>query len=143
MKEEDLPFVLGIEKLSFPNPWSEMTFKGEIHNYPISTPYVVAHKLQDKVIGYIIFWSIEEEVQINNIAIHPRYRRLGIAEEVLRQVLHQIKRSGMRFVTLEVRPSNFAALSLYNKLRFKFLGLSKNYYHNPVEHAYVMGKQLL
>lgn len=142
MKEGDLPYVLEIENLSFPNPWHEMTFKGEIYNGPISSAFVIVHKLQRKVIGYIILWHIKKQVQINNIAVHPKFRRLGIAEAVLKLVLNQIRMEGARFVTLEVRPSNFAARSLYSKLGFEVLGLRENYYHNPQENALVMCKNL-
>lgn len=142
MKEEDLPSVLEIEQLSFPNPWHEMTFRGEIHNYPISFPFVVVLGAQKRIIGYIVFWHVKDEVQINNIAIHPDFRRMGIAEAVLNQVLNKIQKEGARFVALEVRPSNFAARSLYKKLGFNVLRVKENYYSTPPEHALVMGKQL-
>jgi ribosomal-protein-alanine N-acetyltransferase len=139
MEERDLPSVLEIEKVSFPNPWHESTFKGEIQHRPISYPLVVVHMTLNKVIGYIIFWVIGEEVQINNIAVHPDFRRLGIGEQVLRQVIEQVKWGGANFVTLEVRPSNIGALLLYKKIGFKMLGVRKNYYTNPSEDAFVLG----
>jgi ribosomal-protein-alanine N-acetyltransferase len=139
MEERDLPSVLEIEKVSFPNPWHESTFKGEIQHRPISYPLVVVHMTLNKVIGYIIFWVIGEEVQINNIAVHTDFRRLGIGEQVLRQVIEQVKWGGANFVTLEVRPSNIGALLLYKKIGFKMLGVRKNYYTNPSEDAFVLG----
>jgi ribosomal-protein-alanine N-acetyltransferase len=142
MKEEDLPFVLDVESVSFPNPWHEMTFRGEIYNQPISSSLVIVYKPHSRVIGHLIFWRIKEQMQINNIAIHPDFRRMGIAEAVLRQVLSRIRAEGAKFVTLEVRPSNIAARSLYNKLGFAVLGIKDNYYHNPPEPALVMGKKL-
>jgi ribosomal-protein-alanine N-acetyltransferase len=45
-------------------------------------------------------------------------------------------------VTLEVRPSNAAARSLYEKLGFKVLWVRQNYYSNPREDALIMGKFL-
>jgi len=139
MEERDVPSVLEIEKVSFPNPWHESTFKGEIQHRPISYPLVIVHTTLNKVIGYIIFWVIGEEVQINNIAVHPDFRRLGIGEQVLRQVIEQVKWGGANFVTLEVRPSNIGALILYKKIGFKMLGVRKNYYTNPSEDAFVLG----
>ena len=142
MEEEDLPYVLEIENLSFPNPWHEVTFKGEINNRRISFPFVIVHRSQNKIIGYIIFWHIKEQVQINTIAVHPDFRRMGIGEFVLLQVLDQVHKDGAIFVTLEVRPSNLAARSLYYKLGFEVLGIRENYYSNPQEHAIIMGKSL-
>ncbi len=142
MKEGDLPYILEIENVSFPNPWHEMTFRGEICNQPISFPFAIVFKPQKKVIGYLVFWQIKERMQINNIAIHPDFRRMGIAEAVMQQVLSEIRRGGAKFVTLEVRPSNIAARTLYNKLGFDVLGIKENYYHDPPEPALVMGKKL-
>jgi ribosomal-protein-alanine N-acetyltransferase len=81
-------------------------------------------------------------MQINNIAIHPDFRRMGIAEAVMQKILSEIRTERTKFVTLEVRPSNIAARYLYNKLGFDVLGIKENYYHNPSEPALVMGKKL-
>jgi len=142
MEEEDIPFVYEIERLSFPNPWHESTFLGEIQNQPISFPFVIVHSQQKKVIGYIILWHIRDEVQINNIAIHPDFRRKGIGEAVMRKVLDQMAREKAKFVFLEVRPSNIAAFSLYRKLGFKVLGIRKDYYTHPREDALLLGLHL-
>lgn len=142
MEERDIPYVCAIERASFPNPWHETTFLGEIHNSPISFPYVIVHKVEKKIIGYFIFWRVKEEIQISNIAIHPDFRRMGIGEAVLRQVITQMIKGGAKFVSLEVRPSNFAALNLYKKMGFDIFGIKKDYYHNPKEHALIMGKRL-
>ncbi len=140
MEEGDLSAVLAIERLSYPNPWSEMTFRGEIHNKPVSFPYVIVHKDREKVIGYIIFWIIKERAQINNIALHPDFRRMGVAEAVLRQILDYMRKAGVEMVTLEVRPSNTAARSLYRKLGFELLWIREGYYHDPPEDALILGK---
>jgi ribosomal-protein-alanine N-acetyltransferase len=142
MEEEDLPSVCAIENLSFPSPWQETIFRGEIHNIPISYPYVMVHKTDQRLIGYVIYWKIREEVHINNIAVHPDFRRKGIAKYVLREILAKIKKEGVRFVTLEVRPSNKAALSLYRKLGFQAFGVRENYYLKPREDALILGKSL-
>jgi len=140
MEEEDVPFVVEIENLSYPNPWREMTFRGEIYNKPVSFPFVIVHKYQGKIIGYVIFWCMKNRAQINNIAVHPEFRRMGIPQAVMRQVMDQIKKAGADLVTLEVRPSNVAARSLYHKLGFEVLGIKQDYYHNPQEDALIMGK---
>ena len=142
MREVDLPEVLAIENSSFPNPWRETTFRGEILNQSISFPLVIVHSLQRKVIGYIIFWKVFEDVQINNIAVHPEFRRLGIGRVVLEYVIDQVRRDGAKFITLEVRPSNTAALTLYKKLGFKPISIRKGYYSNPNEDAFVLGLRL-
>jgi ribosomal-protein-alanine N-acetyltransferase len=139
MREEDLPQVRTIEIGSFSNPWSENTFRGEIQNTSVSFPLVVVLKPGERVIGYIIFWHIREDVQINNLAVHPEFRGRGIGEALMRHIIDRVKKNGATFITLEVRPSNTAAVTLYQKLGFEILGTRKNYYTNPDEDAYLMG----
>jgi ribosomal-protein-alanine N-acetyltransferase len=139
METRDLVSVLEIERQSFPNPWHESTFLGEIQHRPISFPMVIMHNTLNRVIGYIIFWVIGEEAQINNIAIHPDFRRMGIGEHVLKHMIGQVSSSGVKLITLEVRPSNAAALTLYRKIGFKMIGIRKGYYTNPPEDAFVLG----
>jgi ribosomal-protein-alanine N-acetyltransferase len=139
MKEDDLPAVRTIEALSFSNPWSDSTFLGEIQNTPVSFPLVVLRKPSDKVIGYIIYWHIREDVQVNNIAVHPDFRGKGIGEALMRHVIDRVRKNGATFMTLEVRLSNAAAVTLYKKLGFDILGTRKNYYTNPDEDAFLMG----
>lgn len=142
MREADLPEVLDIEQLCFSNPWSRDTFRGEIQNRAISFPLVIVHNEHRKIIGYIIFWQIGDEAQINNVAVHPQYQGQGFGELAMRYVLDRLKENGIHFVTLEVRVSNLPALKLYRKLGFNILGIRKDYYTKPVEDAYVMGLML-
>ena len=139
MRDADLPAVHEIETRSFSNPWSDATFRGEIQNKGISFPMVIVRPEDRRVAGYIIYWHIRDEVQINNFAVHPDLRWKGIGEAVLRLVLKEVRDKGAVFATLEVRVSNTAATRLYEKLDFKILGTRKGYYTNPVEDAYVMG----
>ena len=142
MVEQDLPSVIEIENISYPNPWQLSSFKGEIENRPISNPYVIIYRPLEKIIGYIIYWHIRNEVQISNIAISPEYRQLGVGEGVLRKILLEMRHKEAEFVFLEVRPSNLSARRLYEKLGFAILGLRKGYYRNPSEDAIIMGKSL-
>jgi ribosomal-protein-alanine N-acetyltransferase len=139
MKEVDLPSILAIEIQSFSNPWSESAFRGEIQNKGISFPMGIYREADQRLAGYIIYWQIGSEVQINNVAVHPEFRRKGLGEAALKLVLDQVKERGATFVTLEVRPSNTPALALYKKYGFEILGVRKDYYTHPDEDAYVMG----
>jgi ribosomal-protein-alanine N-acetyltransferase len=139
MKEDDLPEVRTIEALSFSNPWSDNTFRGEMQNTSVSFPMVVVQRPGERVIGYILYWHIQEDVQVNNIAVHPDLRGRGIGEALMRNTIERVRKNGATFVTLEVRPSNTTAVTLYKKLGFEVLGTRKNYYTNPNEDAYLMG----
>jgi ribosomal-protein-alanine N-acetyltransferase len=139
MREGDLPAVQAIEVLSFSNPWSDNTFRGEIQNTSISSPLVVVRRPAGEVVAYIVYWQIRDDVQINNVAVHPDHRGLGLGEAMLRYAIAKVRAAGAGFVTLEVRQSNTAAVTLYKKLGFEILGTRKNYYTKPDEDAHVMG----
>jgi ribosomal-protein-alanine N-acetyltransferase len=138
MQEVDLPAVRTVEALSFSNPWSDDTFRGEIQNTSISFPFVVVRRPGDEVVAYIVFWLIRDDVQVNNIAVHPDCRGLGIGEALMRFAVAKVRGEGAAFMTLEVRPSNTAAVTLYRKLGFEILGTRKNYYTKPDEDAFIM-----
>ena len=144
MREEDLPAVRAIEALSFSNPWSDNTFRGEIQNTSVSFPMVVVRRPGDRavadgeVVAYIIYWQIRDDVQVNNVAVHPDCRGLGLGEALMRYAIARVRESGATFMTLEVRQSNAPALTLYKKLGFDVMGTRKNYYTKPDEDAFVM-----
>ncbi|MFC2165590.1 ribosomal protein S18-alanine N-acetyltransferase [Acidobacteriota bacterium] len=142
MDEKDLPDVIAIENLSFPNPWRRSTFIGEIANRGMSFPFMIVHQLTGKNLGYIIYWKFNEEVQISNFAVHPDYRGYGLGKAVLRRLLDELIKEGVLYVFLEVRPSNYSARLLYEKMGFSVFGVRKDYYHDPPEDALVMGKSL-
>lgn len=138
MRESDLAAVRAIEALSFSNPWSDNTFRGEIQNTAVSFPMVVVRRPGETVVGYIVFWQIRDDVQVNNVAVHPDCRGLGLGEALMRYAIDRTREAGAAFMTLEVRQSNAPALALYKKLGFEVMGVRKNYYTKPDEDAYVM-----
>jgi len=174
MREADLPSVRVIEALSFSNPWSDDTFRGEMQNTSISSPMVVVRRPGDpvvaadplvpdgacdpvvadagvrvvadnpvvadgEVVAYIVYWQIRDDVQVNNVAVHPDHRGRGLGEAMMRYAIAKVRAAGAGFITLEVRQSNTAAVTLYKKLGFEILGARKNYYTRPDEDAHVMG----
>jgi len=148
MRESDLPAVRAIELLSFSNPWSDNTFRGEIQNTSVSFPMVVVRRpgnpvvADEEVVAYVIYWQIRDDVQVNNIAVHPDCRGLGLGESMTRYAIARARESGAVFMTLEVRQSNTPAVTLYRKLGFETMGVRKNYYTKPDEDAYVMALAL-
>lgn len=142
MTAPDLPEVLAIERVSFPNPWPESTFRGEIQNTGISSPLVAVEEGTGRVVGYLIYWKIVDEVQVNNIAVRPDARRRGVAEAIFRDVIAKLRAEGARLISLEVRISNAAARRLYEKLGFEAWGIRKGYYSNPEEDGLVLGLNL-
>lgn len=143
MRSSDLPAVLSIERQSFSHPWLESTFQGEIQNTGISHPIVLVAGPDRRVIGYVLYWLVGDEMQINNVAVHPEWRRRGVGERMLRAVMEDAKEAGARVAVLEVRASNAAARALYEtKLGFGFLAVREGYYTHPDEDAIVLALPL-
>jgi ribosomal-protein-alanine N-acetyltransferase len=99
---------------------------------------VVVRRPGEDVVGYVIYWQIRDDVQINNVAVHPDCRGLGLGEAMMRYVIDKSREAAATFMTLEVRQSNTAALTLYKRLGFEIMGTRKNYYTKPDEDACVM-----
>jgi ribosomal-protein-alanine N-acetyltransferase len=76
-----------------------------------------------------------------NVAVHPDFRRQGIAEELVNTLVDNLKKMGSRCLTLEVRASNDPAIALYQKLGFVQVGRRPNYYRNPKEDALILRKE--
>ncbi|GAB4411134.1 MAG: ribosomal protein S18-alanine N-acetyltransferase [Thermodesulfovibrionales bacterium] len=135
MLPQDIGSVIQIERMSFSTPWSETSFFTEIYK-----PYSIARValLDDTVVGYICIEHIMEEAHILNLAVHPDYRRMGIATTLIRNIIDELKARSCRYIYLEVRDSNYIAKRLYGGLGFKVEGIRKGYYTSPKEDAVVM-----
>jgi len=94
------------------------------------------------VVGYSGMWVILDEGHITNVAVHPEHRGKQIAESLLLELIKAGVVRGVRRVTLEVRPSNRAALNLYNRLGFVSAGRRKGYYSDTGEDAIIMWRHL-
>lgn len=135
MKEGDVSAVARIEKMSFSLAWSETSFFNETHK-PRALPKVAV--LNGSVVGYVCSDYVGDECHILNLAVHPDYRKQGIATALVEHILEQLKLHACRFLYLEVRASNYAARKLYQGFGFKIVGTRKNYYVAPVEDAVIM-----
>lgn len=138
MTPGDIPGVMEIEDRSFPTPWSESSFRHELLENPYASLFVIRAADAARVLGFACVWVIDEEMKINNIAIHPEHRGRGLGALLLRFLLDFAAAQGCREVTLEVRPSNVAALRLYVRAGFRAAGRRRNYYTDTREDALVM-----
>jgi ribosomal-protein-alanine N-acetyltransferase len=138
--EEDLDEVLEIENASFRSPWRREHFQFEIDENRWAVNRVV--RRGSCVLAYACVWQIDDELKINNIAVHPVHRRRGLGRWLLRRILADARRGGCRVARLEVRPSNRAALELYRDHGFSEIGRRKGYYRKEGEDAVVMEARL-
>ncbi|HBB30286.1 MAG TPA: ribosomal-protein-alanine N-acetyltransferase [Cyanobacteria bacterium UBA8803] len=93
---------------------------------------------QNLLVGLGCFWSILEEAHITILAVHPNYQRQGLGQLLLYALLRDAKRHQLEWATLEVKPSNQAALSLYQKFGFTEAGRRRRYYKDTGEDALIL-----
>lgn len=139
MVPADLNEVMAVERTSFRHPWSSNFFLEELQ---VACARSILAQVNDRIVGYILFWLLPEEIDVHNIAVHPGFRRQGIGQTLLRQVIEQAQRRDSSRVTLEVRVSNVAAQKLYESVGFVRQGLRKGYYSDDGEDALIMTLQL-
>jgi len=139
MVPADLDEVMAIERTSFRHPWSSNFFLEELQ---VACARSVLAQLNDKIVGYVLFWLLPETVDIHNIAVHTGFRRQRIGQALLRQVFEQARSRHLSRVTLEVRISNIAAQKLYESVGFLSQGLRKGYYSDDGEDAMIMALEL-
>jgi ribosomal-protein-alanine N-acetyltransferase len=94
----------------------------------------------DQLVGYIINSRYVDAWHVMNVAVHPDFRRRGIATRLLEALFERTKDDGRRGYTLEVRVTNTGAIDLYERLGFERRGLRRGYYTDNREDALVMWK---
>lgn len=130
----DIKGIAEIEKECFSEPWSENAIK-EAFDY--GTAFFVA-KSEGSVIGYVGVKKILDEADIANVAVTKNARKCGVGASLIKAVSNWAKEEGVKKVSLEVRMTNSAAISLYKKHNYKEVGRRKNFYRNPTEDALIL-----
>ena len=138
MRREHVPQVAALEKLCFNDPWSEQSVASELQND--LALWLVALS-DDEVVGYIGSQTAAGETDMMNVAVHPDYRRRGIAGILVESLIGELKCRGSCALSLEVRASNEPAKALYAKMGFREVGCRRNYYRNPKEDALILRKE--
>ena len=140
MTLDDLDEVLDIERESFRVPWTPDLFIREFEN-DLSRRRVLKNA-RGGVPAFLIFWQIVDEAHLMNVAVAPDLRGKGLGRLIMTHFIRECRESDVARVSLEVRRSNLAAISLYDALGFKAVGLRKNYYVDENEDAVLMDLEL-
>lgn len=138
MDDAHLLQVAQLETVCFHDPWSINSLRSELNN-PLSLWLVAMDG--DAVVGYVGSQSVLGWADMMNLAVAPEYRRRGVAETLIRELICLLKENQVTCLTLEVRVSNAPAISLYQKLEFIEVGRRPGYYHNPKEDALILRKE--
>jgi ribosomal-protein-alanine N-acetyltransferase len=124
MAEADLPAVVAVERASYQFPWSEGIFRDCLRvGY---TCRVV--ELAGEIIGHAILSVGAGEAHILNLCVREEFRCRGVGRRLLEHLLERGRVAGMAEAFLEVRPTNTAAIRLYQSMGFRQVGLRRGYY---------------
>jgi ribosomal-protein-alanine N-acetyltransferase len=124
MTHDDLDGVLAIESAAYSYPWNRKIFSDCL----IAGYLASVLDCEGESIGYSILSTAAAEAHILNLCVHPEWQRQGLGQQMLDHLLDYTRALGVERIFLEVRPSNDAAIQLYEKAGFKHLGLRKSYY---------------
>ena len=91
-----------------------------------------------QLVGFVGIWYMSDEAHIVSIGVIKTHRESGVGELLLISAIEQAILYGSKMITLEVRPSNKAAINLYKKHGLRERGLRKNYYSDNREDALIM-----
>ncbi|WP_072582390.1 ribosomal protein S18-alanine N-acetyltransferase [Polynucleobacter sp. MWH-Adler-W8] len=155
MQAADLDEVLKIESVSHIHPWTKGNFSDSLAAghwayciRPQVDQMVKGSYLDPAVLwAYCILFPAVDELHLLNITVSPHLRKLGLGQRMMAAIEGVAAQQKMPRIILEVRPTNLAAVSLYQKLGYEQIGVRKNYYPaNPEtgsrEDALVMAKSI-
>ncbi|PWM36612.1 MAG: ribosomal-protein-alanine N-acetyltransferase [Clostridiales bacterium] len=135
-RESDLQALHEIERACFGSQgWSEESLRALLQN-PLSDVLVL--ESDGRACGYAGMNSVLDEGYINDIAVLPEFRRRGFGQALLEGLIARAGERQLRFLTLEARESNRAALALYEKNGFLRAGIRRGFYAAPREDAILL-----
>lgn len=126
LRLSDVSEIAKIEKLCFSSEaWTEQMIAETV-----SEKNFIGFICEDdnKTVGYVMSTYSFDEADLLNVAVIADYRRRGIADALINELLTSLTEKGVKKIFLEVRRGNFNAVNLYKKNNFVKISERKNYY---------------
>jgi [ribosomal protein S18]-alanine N-acetyltransferase len=141
MTYNDLLYIAGIEQTSYAFPWSDGIFRDCIK----AGYFCRVAEVRRDVIGYALMSMGAGEAHVLNVCVRMDFRDHGIGRYFMNILAEHARASGCHDMFLEVRPSNPAAIHLYETLGYNRVGVRKGYYQATQgrEDAWVYKKELV
>lgn len=134
---ESMEPIISFDKLCFPTDcWKEEDWK-ELLEDKRAIYYALLD--DEKIIGdvFVYNWKGERDyIKIMNLAIHPDYRKQGLAHKLLNFVTEEMRKLEMMRFCGETRASNKAMQKVFEDCGYQLNAVEENYYDNPSECAY-------
>ena len=103
----------------------------------IALPWVIRSS-GGLIAGFLLAWSVADELHLLELASHPEHRRRGFARALLGALIAHAREHKKRLLLLEVRCSNQGAITLYESAGFQKTGVRRGYYSDTGEDAVEM-----
>ena len=126
--------IAGLEQECFADPWS----KDAVLESAESGVLFLLFEEKGEILGYAGMQIVLDEGYVTNVAVNRNHRKKGIGNALVKGLISAARERELSFVSLELRPSNTAAISLYSKLGFAEVGRRKNFYSHPTEDGLIM-----
>jgi ribosomal-protein-alanine N-acetyltransferase len=136
MRRDDIAAVHEIERLSFRTPWPSYAFEQELASNRLARYLVV--RIGERLVAFAGLWLMADEAHVTTFAVHPDWRRRGIAQRLMVALVELSLEIGAQRMTLEVRAGNEAAQALYRRFGFIDVGRRPRYYTDDNEDALIM-----
>ncbi|MBR5913311.1 MAG: ribosomal protein S18-alanine N-acetyltransferase [Selenomonadaceae bacterium] len=134
MKTGDAITVEEIENRSFKSAWSLLSF---VYEAKRDDSIAIVGEIDGQIVAYACVWISFDEADVANIAVDEPFRGQGIGTKLFEEIIRRVKLIGIKAMTLEVRPSNSAAIKLYENFGLHIVGRRKGYYEDG-EDALIM-----
>lgn len=138
-REELLPQIQMLEQRSFTVPWTEAMLRIQLDR---NSHIFLTAEAEGRIVGYVGLMYVLDEGYISNVAVDADWRRQGVADALIDELVRRSRALLLSFLTLEVRESNSPAIALYEKHGFRTVGRRKGYYEKPREDALLMTLRL-
>jgi [ribosomal protein S18]-alanine N-acetyltransferase len=134
----DLPHMVAIERRAFVTPWSSAMFVLELSKASSISlgAFLPGRRRAGSLAASLIASRYADVWHLMNLAVDPPVRRRGLAGLLLEELIAWV--SPAEPITLEVRPSNDAAIALYKRFGFQAAGSRPGYYRDTGEDALIM-----
>ena len=120
----DLDAIMEIERSAYAFPWSQGIFRDCLR-----VGYCCwCYEVNGEIHGYGVMSVAAGESHILNLTVRPESQRQGIGMKLMKHFMQLACRHNADTIMLEVRPSNVAAIKLYEKMGFNEIGVRRNYY---------------
>ena len=129
---ESIDEIRKLESVCFDYHWTEDQFKLGLERRAF---YILGYVVEGLLVGYLAYSIVLDEMEVLNLGVYPDFRKQGIARELMLALLKQCRDTGVVKGLLDVKKSNIPAISLYESLGFKQVGVRKKYYPDTNEDA--------